>query len=121
VTGQSPRRVAIVDDELDMVTLYSKILGRLGYVTEYTARDGHQMLLALSKGEIKPEIVMMDFRMPLLNGLETARRIREIDRSIKVLLVTADDAARVSIAAAGFRYLQKPFSISELREHLEKL
>lgn len=67
-----------------------------------------------------PQTLLMDYRIPLQNGLETARRIRQVDYSISVIMATGDEAAKESIIEAGFDYLQKPFSISDLRIHLEK-
>jgi DNA-binding NarL/FixJ family response regulator len=79
------------------------------------AEDGEQAVALAAQH--RPDIAILDFRMPVLNGIEAARRIRAIIRDCEVAIVTMHDAAelrRAAIAAGVAAYLLK----SEVEAHL---
>ncbi len=109
-------RILIVDDEPDMRLVISAALRLRGHeVTE--AQDGPAALAAL-EGE-KPGLVLLDIRLPGMDGIEVLGRIRGISRSLPVVMMTGyghiHSAAGVAeLGADG--YLQKPFGDQELAE-----
>ena len=62
----------------------------------------------------------MDHRMPTLDGLEAAQRIRKAKPWIKIVMTIADDSARPGANVAGLFFVEKPFSISTLRKTIEE-
>ena len=75
------------------------------------------------KAEPSVDLILMDIRMPVLNGIEATRIIRKTDVDLPVIALTAyafaDDRER-SIEAGCTDYLAKPVKIDELSETLEK-
>jgi CheY-like chemotaxis protein len=87
-----------------------------------TAADGEDALaLAI---ELRPDVVLMDLRMPRCNGVEATRRLREHDPNIKVLMLTtyADDRSVIDALRTGARgYLTKDAGAGEIRQALEQV
>ncbi len=79
-------RVLLVDDEEDFVMPVSYWLQSRGYETA-TVANGQEALDAIEKQ--MPDIVFMDINMPVMDGLETLRRIRELYKGLPVIMVTA--------------------------------
>jgi CheY-like chemotaxis protein len=114
VDPEPPKRVAIVDDDFELLTTYSAVLEHLGYAT-LTASDGDEIVdQVLSGHEAAPDVILMDYRMPKMNGLEAAKRILRNRPGIKIIMSTADDSVKQEAISAGMTFLQKPFSLGEL-------
>jgi DNA-binding NarL/FixJ family response regulator len=113
-------RVVIADDQRVVRDGLSTLLGLLDDVEGIgTAADGEEAL-ALSV-RLRPDVVIMDLRMPRCDGVEATRRLREHDAGIKVLLLTtyADDQSVLDALRAGARgYLTKDVSATEIRDAL---
>jgi CheY-like chemotaxis protein len=114
VDPEPPKRVAIVDDDFELLTTYSAVLEHLGYAT-LTASDGDEIVDQVLRGhEAAPDVILMDYRMPKMNGLEAAKRIVRNRPGIKIIMSTADDSVKQEAISAGMTFLQKPFSLDEL-------
>jgi two-component system, cell cycle response regulator DivK len=119
-------RVLIVEDNEKNMKLFRDVLSAKGYAT-LEARSGEEAVeLALAHA---PELVLMDIRLPDVDGVEALRRLRSDERtsSIPVLALTAQAMSgdRERFLAAGFDgYVPKPVDITELvgmvREHCER-
>jgi DNA-binding NarL/FixJ family response regulator len=86
------------------------------------ATDGEDALAQAMR--LRPDVVLMDLRMPHCDGVEATRRLREHDASIKVLVLTtyADDRSVLDALRAGARgYLTKDVGAAEIREALVRL
>ncbi|MFF0453672.1 response regulator [Nocardia africana] len=107
--GQEPLRVLVVDDQQVMREGLVALLGLVDEVRVVgAAGDGEQALRAVA--ETGPDVVLMDLRMPVLDGVEATRRIAADHPGTAVLVLTtyADDASIVSALRAGARgYLTK--------------
>lgn len=113
------RGIAIAEDESNLSSLFSMLIRSLGYRVEFVADDGNQMVHAVLEEGIHPDLILMDYRMPVMNGLEAAAKIKEARPLIKIIIVTADDSVRGEVTAAGLLFIQKPFSIQALAKILE--
>jgi DNA-binding NarL/FixJ family response regulator len=121
VTG--PIRVMVADDQRVVREGLGTLLGLLtGIEIVATAADGNEaVVLAM---QLRPDVVLMDLRMPRCDGIEATRRLREHDAGIKVLVLTtyADDRSVIDALRAGARgYLTKDAGAAEIREALERV
>ena len=111
-----PNKILIVDDEPFNLDLLEQELSDYDYVIE-RANDGVE---ALEKTEsFKPDVILLDYMMPKMNGLEVVRRLRGIEhlKSIPVILLTAKATQEDKIAgldAGADDYVTKPFDSFEL-------
>ena len=114
-------RVLVVDDDPDVRDSLRRSLTFEGYSVT-TAADGEQALDSVAAA--CPDIVVLDLQMPLLDGLETCRRLREQGNEVPVLILTARDGTRdrvTGLDAGGDDYLPKPFALEELLARLRAL
>jgi DNA-binding NtrC family response regulator len=105
--------VLVVDDELSIRESFSLILGKDFNVL--TAASGEAALKRII--DEKVDLVYLDVRMPGMNGLETLKRIKEIDRGIDVIMVTAvnDVVSATSAIKIGAKdYVVKPFDVHDI-------
>ena len=114
-------RVLVVDDNLDTVLSFSMLLRALGN-TVYTAHDGMQAVQAAH--ENKPDVILLDIGLPVLNGYEVARRIRQEPTLEHVVLIAltgyGQDADRQAALQAGFdHHLVKPARLEQLQKILQ--
>ena len=112
--------ILVVDDERTIVETIVELLTWDGH-TETAASNGVRALEMLVKK--KPDIVLLDFMMPLKDGIETLRAIRELEEtsSLPVIFMTA---APMSIPPDAPHYellLVKPFSVEVLREAIQSV
>ncbi len=109
-------KVLIVDDEPENCFVVSKALESEGYVplVAYTGADALEMLWA------DPEIrlVLLDIRMPGMDGVEVLARIRERDQDLPVVIVSAFEQVSTAVKCmrlGAYDYLTKPLNIHELK------
>ncbi len=116
--------VLVVEDEKDIARFIELELAAEGYQTE-VAFDG---VTGLSKfREVNPDLLILDLMLPVLDGLEVARRVRKTSNT-PIIILTAKDSISDKVEgldAGADDYLIKPFSIEELlarvRAHLRRV
>ena len=109
--------IMIVDDEEMLHDLYGKLLELKGYQVVASAFNGVEAVDMFRDMEERPDLVLMDHRMPVKNGLEAMREILEIDLDAQVVFLTADAAvAEHAIAAGAADVLLKPFRMDVLHK-----
>jgi two-component system, response regulator, stage 0 sporulation protein F len=107
-------RILIVDDERPVLDVLSEYLQSQGYTTA-TAQGGMEALASIERE--RPDLVLLDVRMPGLDGLEVLRRLRQTDRGPAVIMVTANEdtaLARETLKIGAFDYVAKPFDFQYL-------
>jgi two-component system chemotaxis response regulator CheY len=115
-------RFLIVDDSKIMRSLIHATLKKLGHqiVGEATTGlEGYEKYF-----ELKPDVVTMDITMPMLNGIDTLKKIKAEDENAKIILITANmQGAKLNnaINAGANGYLFKPLDEVELTHLLEQI
>ncbi len=107
-------RILVVDDEAPMREVLREYFIGQGYAVE-TASNGDEALAAI-KGA-RPDLVLLDIRMPGIDGVEVLRRIRARADEVAVIMVTANEdvaLARETLKLGAFDYVAKPFDFSYL-------
>ncbi len=117
------KKVLVVDDEESLRILYKKELEREGYEV-LTASNGNEALLRLQEG--KPDLVVLDIIMPVMNGMAALGPILGSDRKIPVILHTSYPEYREDFKSwAADAYITKSPDLTELiqkiREFLERI
>ena len=116
------RRVLVVDDAEGIRTYLANLLELKGYAVD-TAEDGRRAL-ALLQGGAAPDVILLDIMMPGIDGLETLRRIRDLDDEIPVVMLSVVGKASTIVEAmqlGAADYLNKPFEDEEFEATLDKV
>ena len=114
-------KLLIVDDEKDVREWAAKFF-RKRKIEVLTASNGEEAIEIV--GREKPTAMLLDITMEGIDGIETLRRIREVDKDIKVVMVTGseDKEARNQTKELGaYDYIHKPLKMSELENVVLKI
>ncbi len=112
--------VLIVDDDDQLRKSFKKLLIEEGYDVE-SAASGEACLEMLSRN--LPDLVILDVRLPGMNGLETYQAIRRIEPKLPVIIITAYGTTETAIEATklgAFDYILKPFDIPTMLSLIEQ-
>src|SRR6476659_7233127 len=112
-------KLLLIDDEADVQYSFQRIFDS-PEIELATASSGEEGLKTIPR--LKPDLVIMDVRMGGITGLETLRRIRQIDSRLLVILMTAYGTTQTAIEAmklGAYDYLLKPFDIPKLKEIIQ--
>ena len=115
-----PNKILIVDDEPFNLDLLEQELADLGYPSE-RAGDGRQALQKIDK--LEPDLVLLDYRMPEMNGIDVLREIRQRRKDLPVIMITAYgtiDVAVEAIKAGADDFVTKPFDSEHLAVVVKK-
>jgi DNA-binding NtrC family response regulator len=113
-------RILVVDDDVASRTALHDLLTDEGYEVEL-AQDGFKALTKL--GELPPDLVITDQKMPGMDGLELLRQLTSRDDSVPVVMVTAFGAVKYAVEAlraGAYDYLTKPVDFDELLAVVER-
>ena len=114
----------IVDDEQELATLYREFLIGMGFDVVVSFTNPLMALEHYRQCADKYSLVITDLRIPGMNGIELANKIRELDSSVKIFLITAFDIADIqdneSYKQAKIdKIVQKPLKLSLLKKIIE--
>ncbi|HEV2390776.1 MAG TPA: sigma-54 dependent transcriptional regulator [Verrucomicrobiae bacterium] len=113
-------KLLLIDDEADVQYSFQRIFDSPD-IELTTASSGEEGLRLLPR--LKPDLVLMDVRMGGMSGLETLRRLRQLDSKLLVILMTAYGTTQTAIEAmklGAYDYLLKPFDVPKLKEIVSK-
>lgn len=118
-------KVAICDDEISYCGTLESYLLKISKKYINLALDidvyqsGEEMLRIVKEENVKPHILFLDMEMDGMNGIETARKLREKDRSMLIIYVTSYDKYTMdSFEVSPFRYLLKPVDYEKIEQVL---
>ena len=122
VDGVHPRAatILVVDDDPDVRAFLTESLDSLGYAA-VTVEGGAAALKALE--QTSPDVMIVDFAMPEMNGAEVAKRIRQLRPDLPIIFASgySETAAIRSVTSDRSRVLHKPFKVHELQAALREL
>lgn len=110
----STRRILIVDDEESILDILSQNFTREGYEV-FTARNGHEALIKAT--EKNPQIVLLDYMMPVLDGLDALKEFKKEMPHVVVIVITgrgSEDVAVETMKRGARDYIRKPFNLDKL-------
>ena len=121
--ASSKKRVMIVDDDPDALSLMEKILTDEGFEL---IKVSNATEVGLKAAQLSPDLILLDFLMPEVNGFEVTKALREneLTRSTPIMAVTClskeQDIERI-FACGADEYLAKPFKVDQLLEKVREL
>jgi DNA-binding NtrC family response regulator len=112
--------ILVVDDDINFCNTLTKILAKKGYETT-SANSGFKALELIKEKSI--DVVIMDIKMPVMNGVEAYKKIKEIRPDIKVILMTAFSVEALISAALKegvYAVIRKPFDADTIINTIER-
>ena len=116
------KKILVAEDEPDIQTLLILALQHMGYEV-VTAEDG-QEAYEMALKEI-PDLVLMDVRMPIMNGYDACKAIKAAPKTqhvpVMLLSVRGAEAIQLGYAAGAVEYVVKPFALDRLMQRVSEL
>lgn len=112
--------ILVVDDQMGVRRLLFEAFQEEGYKVDMAA-NGPDALEKIN--QVRPDIVLMDMKMPGMSGLEVLREVKKQDKDLKIILMTAYGELEIvaeAMALGVTEYVTKPFDINEVRELVRK-
>jgi len=126
-TNHGVTKMIVADDEEEVCNTIVKTMSRTGVVTEYST-DGEkavEMMCAAREAGEPYDLILLDWKMPNLNGLETARLIRKnYSKKIPILLISAYDWSEIEQEAVEIgvnHFMPKPFFMSTFKDAIRRV
>jgi len=119
----SKEAILWVDDEEIALEVWSLMLEKLGY-TVLQARYGYEALEVFEKNRDRISLVILDMKMPGMDGCEVYDRLKEIEPEIKIIIFSGciDQYAIDKLSKRNFSdYVEKPLELKELSEKIEEV
>ena len=118
------KKILLVDDEIDICIVYQIVLQDAGYeCVSYT--DSLKALQEFKSNYY--DLILLDIKMPVLNGFELCKKIREVDKTIHIIFITASEAYYEKFRSQHFpdlgkiNYIQKPIGNNELVQIVDSI
>jgi two-component system response regulator (stage 0 sporulation protein F) len=110
------KKLLIVDDQYGIRVLLNEVFQKEGYKT-YQASNGERALAIVK--EDRPDLVLLDMKIPGMDGIEILKRLKAMDKGIQVIIMTAYgelDMIQQAKDLGALTHFAKPFDIDEIRE-----
>jgi two-component system chemotaxis response regulator CheY len=112
--------IAIVEDEKGLVEVYKRIFKKNNIEICFIAFDGREAIKKYIECTPRPHVVLMDFRLPILNGLDATKEILKFDPDAKIIFLSADiDVKEDAFKAGAIAFLKKPAGLKEMVDSVE--
>jgi len=113
--------VLVIDDQPGIRRLLAEVLQEDGYDVAVAA-NGQEALQKVK--EITPALILMDMKMPGMDGLETFRELRKIGKAERVIMMTAYgelELVKEAINLGAYKYITKPFDINVIKATVKEV
>jgi two-component system chemotaxis response regulator CheY len=119
---QSKIKILIIDDDEDILNLYSVYLNTQGFNVVGTALNGYDALKLLQDSIPKPDVILIDYHMPHMNGIETSKFILRLDNSYKILMMSGNTSIKDKALSSGIiDFYEKPTNMKILCNRIREL
>lgn len=109
-----------MDDESDLVSLFSKMLELKGIPVIFKAYEGREAVRLFRDHNPRPEVVLMDYRLPTINGIETMKEMLQVDGGTKFIFISADASVMEEALEQGAAtFLVKPVNMKDVISAIE--
>ncbi|EFC91708.1 response regulator receiver protein [Dethiosulfovibrio peptidovorans DSM 11002] len=115
------KKVLIVDDAAFIRAMLKRLIEDNGFLVAGEAENGEEATRLYKS--IQPELVIMDITMPLMDGLEATKKIRQIDPDAKIVIISARGEKPMvvkAIEAGAQDFIVKPFEVPRVLKTLNK-
>ena len=112
----------VVDDNKDLLDLYTRIFTRHKYTNVFQAEDGDKAIKLFSELNEKPDFILMDYRMPIMNGIDAAKELFRIKDDNIIIMMSADTSIIDEALKVGIKgFIKKPIEIGELFSQINEI
>ena len=114
------KKILIVDDQFGIRILLNEVLQQEGYQT-FMAANGEQALVLQKQEDL--DLVLLDMKIPGMDGIEILKRMKQADKDIRVLIMTAYgelDMIEEALRLGALTHFAKPFDIDDIRKAVKK-
>jgi len=114
------RRVLIVDDNPAILVILKIILEENDFKVIGMALNGEEAISMFKSFSNKPDLIIMDYRMPIKHGIDATKEILKVDKAARIIIISGDLGVREQAFKSGAQgFLKKPFSIENVIEKIE--
>lgn len=109
-------KILVVDDEVKTCEYLKEFLEIKGYDVIVSNNGGDALEKVKTK---KPDIILLDIRMPGMDGMEVLKRVREFDKGVGIIMLTAvkeEDIGKKALKSGADEYVTKPVDLNHLAE-----
>lgn len=107
--------IGIVEDEPEVADLYKMAFTALGMSVSFIAGNGLEAVKDFNDSDPKPQIVILDHRMPIMTGIEAMKEMQKLNTDTKYIIVSADSSIREEAMGSGaLAFLEKPIHLKQL-------
>ena len=109
-------KIFLIDDDKNIVFIFKEYLTSIGHKIIDCAFNGEEAIQKFKNLYEIPDLVLMDYRMPFKNGIQTTKEILNINPQTNIMFVSADSTVREEVINLGVNsFLEKPIDLSKLR------
>ncbi|TFG00936.1 MAG: response regulator [Promethearchaeota archaeon] len=114
--------IFIIEDDIYLQKLYNKILNTSGHQVVGIANNGDEGVKMYESFFVKPDIIIMDHRMPIKNGIEATKEILKISNHSKIIFASADNSVKnLALSIGAIKFIEKPFSMVKFLKIIENV
>lgn len=114
-------KIMLVDDSRTIRNIQKNVLSQLGHTDVVEVEDGVKALASFNQQV--PDLMLVDWNMPNMDGITLVRKIREVNKSVPIIMCTTEaEKSRVleAIKAGVNNYIVKPFTVESLGEKINQ-
>ncbi len=115
-------RILIAEDQHDVRSVLRGMLEEMGISQLFEAANGREALEMIKAGNVDLDLVICDWNMPEMNGVDLLKQLKEVRSSLPLMMVTGrgdQDSVMEAINSGVAAYIRKPYSAAQLKEKLQ--